>query len=134
VKKLIAILRMKCPKCYKGSMYKNPNPFQINELHVMPKHCDKCGQLFNPEPGFYIGAMYISYGLCVSVFMLCFFGLYIAFDVDPVVMLVVYGICLLILYPFIFRYSRVVYLHMFCHYDPHAIAQFQKEKKTEEVR
>ncbi len=94
----------------------------------MPKHCDKCGQLYNPEPGFYMGAMYVSYGLCVGLFIVCFFGLYILLHIDPVVLLLIYALSLLALFPFIFRYSRVVYLHLFYDFDPEAISRHQQEK------
>lgn len=96
----------------------------------MPTHCEKCGQLFNPEPGFYMGAMYVSYGLCVGLFMICFFGLYIPFGVDPILVLVIYALSLLVLFPFIFRYSRVVYLHLFYEYDPQAIAEYRKKEEA----
>ncbi|MDF2456048.1 MAG: hypothetical protein K0R51_2041 [Cytophagaceae bacterium] len=96
----------------------------------MPKHCDKCGQLYNPEPGFYMGAMYVSYGLCVGLFIVCFFGLYILLHIDPVVLLLIYALSLLLLFPFIFRYSRVVYLHLFYDFDPEAITRHQQEQKA----
>ncbi|MBC7486716.1 MAG: DUF983 domain-containing protein [Cytophagaceae bacterium] len=130
MRKLLAIVRMKCPKCYEGNMYKDINPFHVKQLHAMPERCDKCGQPFNPEPGFYMGAMYVSYGLCVGLFIACFFGFYIMLGVDPVVLLVIYGLTLLALFPFIFRYSRVVYLHLFYDYDPHAIETYQKKENT----
>ncbi len=111
-------------------MYKDINPFHVSQLHAMPTNCDKCGQPFNPEPGFYMGAMYISYGLCVGLFIVCFFGLYILLTIDPLVLLIIYSMSLLVLFPFIFRYSRVMYLHLFYNYDPHAIEAYER-KKTE---
>lgn len=130
MKKLIAIFRMKCPRCFEGNMYKDINPFHITKLHAMPKHCDKCGQQFHPEPGFYTGAMYISYGLCVGLFMVCFFGFIILLSMDPVVVLSLYALSLLLLFPFVFRYSRVVYLHLFYDFDPKAISNYQQGEKT----
>lgn len=131
MKKLIAILRMKCPKCYQGDMYKVSNPFNVKKLHAMPPHCEKCGQLFDPEPGFYIGAMYVSYGLCAGLFLMCFFGLYIMLEMDPVLLLVIYSLALLVLFPFIFRYSRTIYLHLFYDYDPQAISEYEKKQSSE---
>lgn len=133
MKKLLAILRMKCPKCYKGNLYKDANPFHLTKLHAMPAHCDQCGQPFNPEPGFYMGAMYVSYGLCVAVFMFCFFALYIFLHMDPIVVLCVYALSLLVLFPFIFRYSRTVYLHLFYDYDPKAIETYRQQHAGSEV-
>jgi uncharacterized protein (DUF983 family) len=132
MKKLLAILRMKCPTCYKGSLYKDANPFHIKQLHAMPSHCDQCGQPFNPEPGFYMGAMYVSYGFCVGLFLVCFFGLYIFLRIDPVLLLVIYALSLLVLFPFIFRYSRAVYLHLFYDYDPQAIVDHQHKSQQVE--
>ncbi|HSZ71991.1 MAG TPA: DUF983 domain-containing protein [Cytophagaceae bacterium] len=129
MKKLLAILKMKCPKCYKGNLYKDINPFHVSKLHSMPSHCDQCGQPFNPEPGFYMGAMYVSYGLCVLLFVICFFVLHIHLQVEAVPFLCVYAISLLIVFPFIFRYSRTIYLHLFYEHDPDAIEEYQKKKE-----
>ena len=133
MKKLLAILRMKCPRCHKGNLYKDTNPFHLTKLHAMPSHCDQCGQQFNPEPGFYMGAMYVSYGLCVAVFMFCFFILFIFLQIDPILVLCLYALSLLVLFPFIFRYSRTVYLYLFYEYDPHAIEAYRQRKATDEA-
>ena len=76
--------------------------------------CPECGQRFDIEPGFYIGAMYVSYAF--SVFILVAEGLFFfIFSADPPVWIfaVVGLLSILILHPFIFRYSRVLYLHLF---------------------
>jgi hypothetical protein len=38
----------------------------------MHDRCPSCGLLFNREPGYFLGAMYISYGLGIAV--ICAFG------------------------------------------------------------
>jgi hypothetical protein len=48
----------------------------------MPDYCSVCGLKFNPEPGFYTGAMYVSYGLSVSLFIVTFFTLYIGLQIE----------------------------------------------------
>lgn len=34
----------------------------------MNHRCPACGLLFNREPGYFLGAMYISYGLALALF------------------------------------------------------------------
>ena len=34
----------------------------------MNDRCPTCGLLFNREPGYFLGAMYISYGLALALF------------------------------------------------------------------
>ena len=80
----------------------------------MNSNCPHCGQNFEIEPGFYIGAMYVSYAFTVAVLFVVGVLLYF-FLVDPPVWVYVVTtlVLILILYPFIFRYSRVIYLHLF---------------------
>jgi hypothetical protein len=84
----------------------------------MHAHCSRCGQSFDPEPGFYQGAMYVSYAFsialafAVSVMMLLFF------DANPYLITGVLSLILLLLLPVIFRVSRIVWLHLFIKYKP----------------
>ncbi len=130
MKKLWAILGMKCPTCYEGDLYVDPNPFHFSKLHVMHKHCDKCGQNLNPEPGFYYGAMYVSYGLSVGLFLLYFFFFELFYSVSGVVFISIYTLTLLVLFPYIFRYSRVMYIHLFYGYNPDAKKKHEEEQHT----
>jgi hypothetical protein len=46
-----------------GDVYQKKTKFM--ELPVMNDRCDDCQYHFDREPGYFIGAMYISYGLAV---------------------------------------------------------------------
>jgi uncharacterized protein (DUF983 family) len=131
MKKLRAILGMKCPTCYEGNLYSDPNPFHFKNLHVMHNQCDKCGQVFNPEPGFYYGAMYVSYGLSVGLFLMFFFFSEFVYGMDGVVFITAYTATLLLLFPYIFRYSRVIYIHLFYGFKANAQKDFKSEHKSE---
>ncbi len=50
---------MKCPKCRKGDLF--IKPFNWKKPLNMPSNCEVCNQNFMPEPGFYYGAMFMSY-------------------------------------------------------------------------
>jgi len=60
MKKLPAILKMKCPSCHEGDLFETPT-WSFQKPFDMPKECPNCKLNYFPEPGFYWGAMFISY-------------------------------------------------------------------------
>ncbi|MBK7008754.1 MAG: DUF983 domain-containing protein [Saprospiraceae bacterium] len=54
-----SIFQYKCPRCREGKLYQEP--FQFSKPLDMVDHCEVCGQKTEPEPGFYYGAMFLSY-------------------------------------------------------------------------
>jgi uncharacterized protein (DUF983 family) len=124
--KLSAIANMKCPRCYEGNLFSTPNAFNIRHLHDMPNQCSHCGLKFTPEPGFYTGAMYVSYAFSVLLFIAYFFVFMIGFQLKATSFLVLYGLSLLLLFPYLFRYSRTLFLHLFYSYEPKAIETHTK--------
>src|SRR6187549_2648221 len=72
---VLRMLTEKCPHCGQGQVFeKKKSPVQ---LPVMKTRCDNCNYLFDREPGYFLGAMYISYGLAVLqgiiTFLICHF-------------------------------------------------------------
>ena len=54
-----SIFKYKCPRCRKGNLF---HPMKsLGDILEMPKECIVCGQATEPEPGFYYGAMFLSY-------------------------------------------------------------------------
>ncbi len=82
--------------------------------------CSCCKQLFQPEPGFYYGAMYVSYGLSVAAFIVNFVLFALLFPLPPLVFILLNTAILLLLWPLFFRLARVIYLNLFVGYDPEA--------------
>jgi uncharacterized protein (DUF983 family) len=123
----IALIKFKCPRCHNGTMFSSSNPYNLKRITEMPKECACCGQLTEPEPGFYYGAMFSSYILCVGIFLINFFifGVYLNFT--PIKFLSLYISQLFILMPFIFRYARLTFLYMFVSYDSEAIYKFRRK-------
>ncbi len=117
---LDAILAGKCPRCRKGDMFPY-RPYDLKRFSRMNRQCPSCGLVFETEPGFFYGAMYVSYAFSVFILFLMGLVVYLLFEDPPVW---VYGIFaslpILILHPFIYRYSRIVYIHLFggIHYRP----------------
>jgi uncharacterized protein (DUF983 family) len=54
------ILRQRCPRCRLGSIFR----YSIfRGFPRMNERCPVCNLKFDREPGYFLGAMYISYGL-----------------------------------------------------------------------
>ena len=59
---LKSILQQRCPRCRMGRI------FRYSVFRGFPKMCERCAVCdlkFEREPGYFLGAMYISYGLGV---------------------------------------------------------------------
>ena len=66
---LRSIVRQLCPRCRAATIFRGSVYWGFPKMHA---RCPSCGLLFNREPGYFLGAMYISYGLGIAV--ICAFG------------------------------------------------------------
>ena len=118
--KINAVLDERCPRCRKGHMFSHSR-YNLRHFDKMFDQCPECGLNFEVEPGFYTGAMYVSYAFSVAIFVVVGFFLFIFFN-DPEILVYVITtfLTIVILFPVLFRYSRVIYLHLFggINYDP----------------
>ena len=79
-------------------------------MFAMHKQCPSCGLLFEREPGYFLGAMFVSYVLSavlLTVFILLLRGIPRLLWSDRIIIA-----CLLFLpfVPFVFRVSRVIWI------------------------
>jgi len=111
-----SIFGFTCPRCRKGSLY--IKPFSWSTAYQMHSSCSECGQTYEPEPGFYYGAMFISYITTAWLFVIV--GLSLAFGLGWSVTstLIAVGVIAVVLHNTIFRFSRSLWLHLFVSYDP----------------
>jgi uncharacterized protein (DUF983 family) len=115
--RLSSILSMTCPRCRQGHMFG-----KMDFLHPlkMNKVCEVCGQKFEPEPGFYYGAMFISY-VFIGFFSLAFVGLsvfYFHLSVEIAILALLAFLALIFLWNL--RFSRSIWAHLVIKYDPKA--------------
>lgn len=107
-----AILRQRCPRCFQGRVY--------HGLVTMNEHCPHCGLKFGREPGYFLGAMYYSYGLGAVVLAiltsLLWFLLLPTWEFHHVVLVALIPFAFFV--PIIFRYSRVLWMHFDHTFDP----------------
>ena len=113
--KLYSIFGMKCPRCHEGELFKD-GIFK-GRLLEMHDECPHCKQPYFLEPGFFWGAMYISYGYMVAIMLtvagIC--GLILRWDEIPIY--IATGIVGVICFPFVLRLSRSTWINFFVHYQ-----------------
>ena len=116
----LALLQLRCPHCHEGPLFTH-SALNVTKFSDMPDHCPVCGQAYEPEPGFYYGAMYISFGFAVAIFAVTGVVLfYLAGDPPLWVYVTTVTAAALLTMPVVFRYSRALMLYLFggVHYDP----------------
>ena len=115
-----ALLRGKCPHCRQGDIFKYPVLSNLSKFNVMNEKCPYCDVRLEPEPGFYQGAMYVGYGFTVAIIILVGIVLYFLGDPSEWVYVGVSIGIMVLLIPYNYRYSRILYLHLFggINFDP----------------
>ena len=111
-KVLSAVLEGRCPRCRQGKVFQYPL-LKVTRFNSTHKNCPVCDLQFEREPGFWYGAMYVSYGFSVGLFLVTSILLYTVFGDPPLTIYIAVIVALAaITYPANFRYSRLVYLYL----------------------
>nr|WP_199001565.1 DUF983 domain-containing protein [Flavobacterium sp. ASV13] len=118
--KLNSIFTGSCPRCQKESMYSDRNPLHLTKVLKMNENCSHCGLKYQIEPSFFYGAMYVSYALNVAVGVAAFIISFVFFGTSIEQSFIAIVITLILLFPFVLRLSRNLYINMFVSYDPNA--------------
>jgi len=80
----------------------------------MNKRCPHCDVNFEKEPRFFDGAMYISYAMSVGLFLVSAFIIYHTVEgATENTYLIAIIAEVVLLFPVMFRYSRIFYLYAF---------------------
>ncbi len=109
---LTAIWQGRCPKCRDGHIFK----FTLRDFRKfseMNNVCPSCSASFNPEPGFYFGALYVSYAFTVALFVAVWMVLYFFVNPPDWAYILVIVLSSIIFIPISFRYSRILFLYWF---------------------
>lgn len=110
-----SVAKYMCPRCRSYKMFKEP--FELSKPLEMHAKCDVCQQKFEPEPGFYFGAMFLSYiisgfGILIPGLILVF---YFKWSVEATMgLIILVGILTGI---WLMRFSRSLWIHLIVKYD-----------------
>lgn len=102
-------LRLRCPKCGVGQLYRN-----WTRMH---ERCSHCNLRIQRDGGYYLGATYINYGLTAlsmtSMFLFLRLGLNIS---TQTIIWPLFSFC--VVFPIlIFRHARALWLALDCQFD-----------------
>lgn len=111
-----SMFKNKCPRCHQGDVFVNHKPFsrQFDQMHT---HCAHCELKYEKEPGFFYGAMYVSYAMMVAVFVTLWVLNIWIFHLDsvPFIFLVLGGIVGMM--TMVFRGARLLWMNFFIRYN-----------------
>lgn len=118
-KVLYSVFWNKCPNCLEGDVFKYKNPFDFKNFDKMNETCSHCGHKFEKEPGFFYGAMYVSYALMVGWFLVSWAINTFIIKADSINFLIFLILSIIILMTYTFRTARLFWINFFTRYQEH---------------
>lgn len=119
---LASSLTCTCPRCREGKLFKQSATYSLKKNLAMYSNCPVCGQATEIEVGFYYGTSYVSYAMTVAISVATFVAwivlIGISDEMDLFLWLGVNAIIIVLLYPWLMRLSRSLWISWFVKYDP----------------
>jgi uncharacterized protein (DUF983 family) len=113
--RLQAIWKQKCPVCYQGNTFRGSI--------TMNESCPACGLRFEREQGYFLGALYVAYDLGVPILSLLTLLVWLTTNGTAGRSFLLAMVVFLPMSPVVFRYSRVIWMHLDQLIDPRAQSQ-----------
>lgn len=102
----------KCPNCGEGNVFEKKKT--VLSIPVTNTNCSHCNLKFEKEPGFFIGAMYVSYGLAVFEGLVTFIFTYSLFpELSILGLLGTIATVIILLSVKNFKWARIIYIRIF---------------------
>jgi uncharacterized protein (DUF983 family) len=125
--KLYSILFNKCPRCHTGNFFRGKHPYDFKNFGKMNPHCPVCEEDFERESGYYLGAMYVSYGMNIGLGLGLFLLTVVLLGMDTLAFLFIFLASVLLLFPLIFWFSRLIWINLFVKFDKSLLKKDQYE-------
>ena len=107
-------LRLRCPRCGTGKLFVG--------WFTMPERCSECRLKFQRAPGYYLGSIYINYGLTAVLITVLYFVLHFGVGWTNRELTLPLAVVFVGFPLFSFRYARALWLAMDCHIDPSVLS------------
>lgn len=120
---IATVLGCYCPRCREGKLFKSPVSVLLKKNMEMNVTCPVCCQPTDIEVGFYYGTGYVSYivALVISAISFILWWIIIGFSFEDKRFFWWIGFnafLLLIMQPWLMRFSRSLWISWFVRYDP----------------
>jgi uncharacterized protein (DUF983 family) len=127
--KWYSIFALKCPRCHEGEMFETGS-WSFKRSLDMEQKCTKCGLNYFPEPGYYFGAMFISYiwTAFFSLGLVFFCNWYLELSLELSFLILISLVTVNFVY--IFRISRAMWININVAFDKDAVSRFEAAKKS----
>lgn len=121
---IVSFCKMKCPACRKGNVFVNRSIFPLSKCLDLVDKCKECGQKMQLESNNGGG---INYALTMLLFFLNIFWYWPIFglsykDNSFIYFIIVSAGVVIVVQPWLMRYSRMIFLYFLIKYDKNLAA------------
>jgi uncharacterized protein (DUF983 family) len=116
-------LRLKCPRCGEAPMFSG--------LFATRERCEHCHFKFERDPGFFLGSIYVNYGLTALSITFLFVVLQFGFGWTSRELAIPLTIFCLLFPTLMFRHTRALWLAMDCNWDASAMEIDEETTESE---
>ena len=106
-----------CPRCHKGKVFENNFAYSLKNGLTMKSSCSECDLKYERETGFFYGAMYVSYALMSGILIIWFLIDLLWLHMEALKLATMVVATMLILFPVVFRWARIIWINFFVRYD-----------------
>ncbi|MEH6537274.1 MAG: DUF983 domain-containing protein [Psychroserpens sp.] len=111
--RLITIAKGKCPKCEKSNIFSTRGNLLLFQIPQIKDTCENCNFKFEREPGFFFGAMFVSYGIAIVQFVVVFILSFVVIGLSPLYSFFAVVLAAMLFSTLNFRLSRIIWIHLF---------------------
>ncbi|HEY2881414.1 MAG TPA: DUF983 domain-containing protein [Pirellulales bacterium] len=115
-------IRLRCPVCGQGKLFRGW--FRMHE------NCPECGFHFERGPGYWLGSIYVNYGLTAVLVTAGYFALFFADIWSPNTMLISLTAFCFVFPLFYFRFARSLWIGFDVYFDPPSLKEFHRAENA----
>jgi len=104
-----ALWSLRCPRCLHGAVF--------DGVVKLRRHCPDCQLEYEREPGYFLGAMYFSYGMALVITCPLAVILMVSGVSWNMTIFSIFSV-LVLLSPLLVRYSRILWLYFDQFWEP----------------
>lgn len=105
-------LLLRCPRCGRAKMFRGM--FRMHET------CPSCGLRFEREPGYFLGSIYINYGLTALLTTIGWITIRFGYGIESRGVVAGFAVFCVLFPMFFFRYARALWLALDCRFESNA--------------
>lgn len=119
--KFYSIVHRTCPRCHEGPFFVS-HPYDLKHAGELHKKCPVCDLRYEKEPGFFWGALFVSYAQTIAFSLLVFGAVWqLLPDLRYLWMASIVVGATVIAAPYLYALSKIIWANLFFHFDPNAV-------------